>query len=258
MATEFEIVLEKANEIKNNTEAVYNSGQLSIISNAESLKGEVSGTEVCMTDVSPIPHNIDIKLSNADAKLYRSGKNLLPYPYHGRTNGKYTGFTFTDNGDGSITVNGQQNGAGNAYFDLMFERTLLFRKGSYILSGTNGIDVQYVNSKGVYLNFSKPFNEDTEVIRILLTISRTNTKIYDNVTVKPMLEKGTIATEYEPYVEPEECQVGEDGTATVRSLYPSTRLYTDTSDITITASYIKDIDKTFNAIKTNVALSGGE
>lgn len=219
---------------------------------ANAIKGTATGPSVLITTSSPLEHNINVKLSGA-AKLYRAGKNLLPYPYHGRTNGQHTGFTFTDNGDGSITVNGQQNGAGNAYFDLMFERTLLFRKGSYMLSGTNGIDVQYVTSKGTYLTFSKPLNEDTEIIRILLTIPQSSTKIYDNVTVKPMLEKGTIATEYEPYVEPEECQVGEDGTATVRSLYPSTRLYTDTEGVTITAKYNKDTNRVINGLLERIS-----
>ncbi len=65
------------------------------------------------------------------------------------------------------------------------------------------------------------------------------TVTYTNV----MLEPGTSATEYEPYVEPTECVVNADGTANVPSVYPTTKLYTDTEGVTITAEYNKDINK---------------
>lgn len=40
-----------------------------------------------------------------EANVTRTGKNLLRYPYHNTTLTK-NGITFTDNGDGSITLNG--------------------------------------------------------------------------------------------------------------------------------------------------------
>ena len=56
-----------------------------------------------------------------------------------------------------------------------------------------------------------------------------------------MLEWGTQATEYEPYTELTVHDVQADGTVEgVKSLYPSTTLYTDTSGAVIDATYYQD------------------
>ena len=73
------------------------------------------------------------------------------------------------------------------------------------------------------------------------------------------LEIGSTATEYEPYIEPTEYTATADGIVEgVRSLYPNMTLMTDTEGVTISAEYIKDIDKAFEAVTTAVALTGGE
>jgi hypothetical protein len=69
------------------------------------------------------------------------------------------------------------------------------------------------------------------------------------------IEEGT-ATDFAPYVEPTECVVNADGTANVPSLYPSTRLYTDTDGVTIEAEYNRDINKAFAEL-TNALISLG-
>ena len=49
-----------------------------------------------------------------DCTIYGNcGKNLIPYPY-GQTTEVRNGVTFTDNGDGTITVNG--TATSNTYF----------------------------------------------------------------------------------------------------------------------------------------------
>ena len=260
MATEFEIVLEKANEIKNNTEKVYNGGQLSVVSNANCLKGEISNTEVYIKDISPIPHNIGIKLSSEDAKLYRSGKNVLPFPYNGTKVAR--GITFIDNGDGSLTLNGTNDGSAGSVFYFMHSGSLTLSAGKYTqaILGDEGCTIMGITVDNKYISFkSTSASNLTQPTTFRHFYVQTPVgATYDNVTIYPMLEKGTTATEYEAPVIPIEYSINTDGTANVPSLYPSTRLYTDTGDITITANYIKDINKTFDAIKTNVALSGGE
>lgn len=193
-------------------------------------------------------------------KLYRSGKNLLPYPFNGSNNGQYVNYTFTDNGDGSITVKGQHNNSiGHANFYLLSNGKLVLPKGSYTASGlVAGIYLQGVRTAdGVTVNFTNglTLTETTEFKTLFMQILKTNTTAYDTV-IKPMLEMGTTATEYEAPVETTECVVNADGTANVLSLYPTTRLYTDTEGVTITAEYNRDINKAFAEL-TNALISFG-
>ena len=72
-------------------------------------------------------------------------------------------------------------------------------------------------------------------------------------------EIGSTATEYEPYIESTEHTANSDGTVEgVRSLSPNMTLIPDTEGVIISAEYIKDIDKAFEAVTTAVALTGGE
>jgi hypothetical protein len=41
------------------------------------INGTASGTEVCITDVSPLEHNISVKVDDAEATVIRNGKNLF-------------------------------------------------------------------------------------------------------------------------------------------------------------------------------------
>jgi hypothetical protein len=145
------------------------------------LNRTVSGRESCLTlaNVSPVAHSVKVKVES---------KNLIPYPYMDTTK-TVSGITFTDNGDGSITVNG--TATGNAFFflcekdfgDINMSWDGATRNG-YVISGyagdkTNGVSVVY----------------DTEYNK------RTYLRVYpnavvDNVTVYPQMERGTVATEY--------------------------------------------------------------
>ena len=81
------------------------------------LYGSASGEAVRLTDVSPIEHEIKIKLtaeSNhsdfSGVTLKRYGKNLLPYPYK-NTNIDYTfnGINYKVKSDGTVVLNGTAN-----------------------------------------------------------------------------------------------------------------------------------------------------
>ena len=71
------------------------------------------------------------------------------------------------------------------------------------------------------------------------------------------LEVGAVATEYEPYVEPVEYEVGEDGLVQVASIYPSTTLLTDTTGATIDVQYNRDINKAFAELQQAIISLGG-
>ena len=102
------------------------------------LRGSASGEAVRLTDVSPIEHEIKIKLtaeSNhsdfSGVTLKRYGKNLLPYPYK-NTNIDYTfnGINYKVKSDGTVVLNGTANE--QSYFILA---GLVLNKGVYYLSG---------------------------------------------------------------------------------------------------------------------------
>ena len=64
---ESENVIEEVGEVHRNSNQHF----------ANAIKGTASGTDECIiTDVSPLEHNINVKVDNANAKVIRTGKNL--------------------------------------------------------------------------------------------------------------------------------------------------------------------------------------
>ena len=163
---------------------------------ANALKGNLSGEIVTINDVSPIEHKMTVKVK---------GKNLIPYPYKTQST-TISGVTFTDNGDGTITVSGTATEE-VIYSPIDTSTAFLLSSGTYVLSG--GL------SSLVYLQ-GKVLEDDT--ISIVdsgngksFTITeamhcRFNIRITSgttvNDTIKPQLEIGTVATEYAPYIDP--------------------------------------------------------
>lgn len=142
------------------------------------------------------------------------GKNLLPYPYHHTTHTRY-GITFTDNGDGNITLNGTTTLAEKGFYDFILVSAHKFQTGIYTLSGcpkTGAIytyrlfvvikhsdgTVNYVNEIGNNSTFTIT---DTDLVTINIRVGGQIGTV-SNLTFKPQLELGSTATEYEPYVEP--------------------------------------------------------
>lgn len=72
------------------------------------------------------------------------------------------------------------------------------------------------------------------------------------------VEEGTVATEYEEYREQTYTSNADGVVEGVTSIYPSMTILTDTDGVGITTNYYKDIDKVFENLAINVALSGGE
>ena len=183
----------------------------------------------------------------------RSGKNLLPYPYSKTMNGN--GITFTDNGDGSITLNGKNDGSGNSAFYFIYDGNFVLPKGSYKISGDlYGCTIIGFSKDAQYISFadSVTLTEDTEFVNFYLQISSGDTTDFDNVVIRPMIEKGTNATEYEPPVTVTEHTPNAEGTVLVPSVYPTTVIYTDTEGVTITAEYSKDVNKEFNNVAEQI------
>ena len=139
-----------------------------------------------------------------------AGKNFIPYPYT-HTTMTTNGITFTDNGDGSVTANG--TATANATFRL--NPQLKVPKGKYFLSGLNAVgsystywlNITAYNNTTVVKSFADYgegrmvdlSNVDVPVLNTYIIILKGAT--VNNLTVKPQLELGEAATEYEKYAE---------------------------------------------------------
>ena len=147
------------------------------------------------------------------------GKNLLPYPYIYTTK-TINGVTFTDNGDGSITIDG--TATANAVFYLVgkqdnytLDKCGLKIGDRYTISKNlvSGDSIANIYFTANYYNASdsmkrgalatstntatSTIQSDFKVWGIYLLVAKDKT--VNNTTIKPQLEKGSSATEYEPY-----------------------------------------------------------
>ena len=137
-----------------------------------------------------------------------SGKNLLKYPF-ANTSKTVNGITFTDNGDGSITVNG--TATETVYFSLSSNKAL--PTGKYVLGKSMDNILIYVDKyldntfyqrvatstvtvKELIFNVS---DEDAQKYTYKFGIQFNKGNIADNVTIYPQLELGDTATEFELY-----------------------------------------------------------
>ena len=78
-------IAEKLITIAENEQRVYKAGQMSVLNSAEAFKGSAVGNVVSINDLSPIEHNLKVKLSSdrltdfSGVKVTVSGKNLFNY-----------------------------------------------------------------------------------------------------------------------------------------------------------------------------------
>ena len=157
--------------------------------------------------------NTDYEPYGYKIPLVNSGKNLIPYPYANTTK-TVNGVTFTDNGDGSITVNG--TATDEIIYYLSENSTDIVSNGIYYLSGcpSGGSFTSYMIQNqvdGVWANPNydigegKIINVQSSITQIAIVI-KTNTTV-NNLVFKPMLELGDTATDYEPYRVPDTTNV---------------------------------------------------
>ena len=139
------------------------------------------------------------------------GKNLIPYPYMYTTR-TVNGVTWTDNGDGSVTVSGTATGYSDFFFKIMSiapNTTFTFSKNQSDDAANVAFSLKQLDENRALIG--------TEISLIPTVVTHTFTtaenaryiqiacKRFANAeckgTYKPMLELGDTATEYEPYTE---------------------------------------------------------
>lgn len=142
-----------------------------------------------LTNVLPNPTDI-VTLDNAQytvksVKVQLANKNLIPYPYSDTTK-TVNGITFTDNGDGSLTISG--TATGDAFFYLQ-------RNADYGTKLMNAIDKNYATN-GIYTASKRLYYN---AVNKMVTINILSGTTVDE-TIYPQIELGTTPTAYTPHV----------------------------------------------------------
>lgn len=271
---------DKLTTVAENVPKVYHAGQMNVVENAECLKGSKTDTAILLDDISPVSHEMAVKISSdtvtdlKSVKVKKQGKNLVPFPYRDLKLGTstYNGIDFTVYEDGSILINGTATSSTTRYLYGSETGMLGLKSGITTSVSKNASDdtqqanvyfiCNYYDSTGkmcpgVFASTTsigtKTITNDWKGLGIYINIPKGKT--LNNLLIKPQLKIGTTATDYEPYISPIEYIPNADGTVEgVTSLYPNTTLLTDTDGVLIDCEYYKDIDKAFNELTTSVAL----
>lgn len=129
-------------------------------------------------------------------QIINEGKNVLPYPYINTTK-TANGITFTDNGDGSVTVNGTAEANASFYFSNTLENHLDKNAVYALLSNTaNGSfydimtfskDGAYVTETGDYAGIRIINLSDYDYTKLTLYRFVRSGQTIDSAVVRPML-----------------------------------------------------------------------
>ena len=275
------------NNLSDELDVLRDSVNSRVLDNASSIKGNVTGTgTIELNDVSPHSHylNVIVEGNRETDVIECRGKNMLSFSNRTLVSFELGNHTFTgENIFLSIAGNGvTAPNIGSFSFDDA-SQTLTVDCGrswlglgldykvegssKYIVSVqsvTEGFAVvaSFFDADGNYISyisgvensaFTTPSNAEWMIV-----IFTGKTKDTTGVFVKPQLEKGDSATEYQPYVEPQRAVAGADGVVnSFISRYPVTILSSDNPSVDISCVYNKDTDKAYKELVAAIAALGG-
>ena len=245
---------------------------------ANALKGSASGEEVRLNDVSPIEHELKIKLKsknlfnaeaeplyligaektlNGTALTFTSTEIMARYAYRIPTE---TGKQYTVSVKSLVSVPASgQSATGSDIF----------------LSSTGHPDTLNYGSI-TSSSLTKTFTAKSDYLYIKQYICYGTAQVGGKKTIDGLqVEEGASATSYAPYIsdfsgvtlkrygnttadEPQTYSPTSDGeVSSVTSLYPTTTLMTDTKGVIIEAEYNRDINKAFAELQAAIISLGG-
>lgn len=192
-------------------------------------------------------------------KISVCGRNVLPYPFYNKTKTE-NGITFTDNGDGTLTVNG--TATDNAFFHFLINSSMRV-KGNYVLSGLSGGSgtsyyVQpFVSGTAVrgLTNGSMAYEFDGILDKITMVVSKGVT--LSNLVVKLQLEQGNTATNFEMYHGLHFTPFADGVVSGIEAVSPTMTLLTDTPGVNIECEYNRDTNKVIAEILEKITAIGG-
>ena len=138
-----------------------------------------------------------------------SGKNLVPFPYE--AGGNRNGITATVNSDGTVILNGQNNGNAHTSFRLYYDAStpLTLEAGTYYFIPPSNTGVGYSAYDGSHYydfeasnGYTQTFSSAVNFRSLYIQVRKGDTTVFNNYKVYPMLSKLPDQTEadYEPYV----------------------------------------------------------
>ena len=264
-----------ANDINKIAEAViHNETKIEDTNNtfANSLTKIVEGENiVVLTDVSPVTHNILLKLTadtNIKTTLNITGKNFLDPPWVSGDPYTINGVTFDTQNDNSVVITGKATTS--AYFK--FETSKKLVPGAYTLKVfadndcvENGSVVPTMNkfdasNKSTYMGADTGngytftvTKEDAEtyVYGLHFTVNASKNYTFTGERFYAMLVYGDkVPTEYEPYVLHEFVETKPSLTPiTLSSHAPNMTIVSATSGVTLKATYNRDLVKVIERIE---------
>ncbi len=245
---------------------------------SNALRGTLYGSSVSADDVSPLEHELDVKVSS---------KNLIPFPYYKTDGAIYEGGTTygvtvtVDNG--VITLNGTCEGVTVVQFDIIKDDIVL--KEDAVLSGcpvggnhntTYAIQAVVTRPEGTKAYPTHIGNDGISIpkgsiVERVFIIARPD-YVFDNIKFCPQIEYGRTATPYTLYVaDTEGTEVSvTDGENTqsafvdaegnvkgLKSASPSMTLTTDNAGTVIECTYNKDANKVIEQLTNAIISLGG-
>ena len=179
---------------------------------------------VTATNIADRPQELNITVfgDTTGLEVRSYGKNLISYPFVGTTKTE-NGITFTDNGDGTITVNGT---ATAQYVSFILRHYLPLEDGvTYEFSGCNDkLILGYTNANGESAWARGPIKWSKDYTVSLVYIQVNNGETYNNVVWSPMIRRANTSDQFEPYIG-QAAAINEDGRVTgITALSPITTL----------------------------------
>lgn len=174
--------------------------------NASDLTYDNSTSGLSATDVQSAINEIDTEIT--DVYKYNGimgAKNLIPYPFYNKGNLTASGITYTDNGDGTLTIDGTAT-ADSEYVFVANANNYKPIAGTYRLTGiddgsanTYFIQWTYDNVNDYLFQGEKSYTVDgTKYIRLSVRVKSGAT--VNNVIVSPMLRLvDDTDTTFRPY-----------------------------------------------------------
>lgn len=227
--------IQAAGEVIVNTAAIAEQNAKNVLANA--IKGNLSGEIVTADDVSPVGHEMSVKvicpdgIEPATVNVRRCGKNLVNVSSEAFTQYKY--YEFKD----ALPIGTYTVSAVVESNDVNDEKSLL----NFSMSDGNKIAFEFKRGEKI----SKTFTTSAQIIGVHLYAAITyNNSLGDVVSWNDFqIEKGDIATEYEPYKGTEHTPASDGTVSGMMSIAPNMTILTDTEGIVIECEYIKDTNK---------------
>ena len=218
--------------------------------------------------VSPIAGTVTLKAISKNAventgstTVTVYGKNLLRYPYTNSL-GEHHGCTISDGGNGTIIANG--NPSQTFVFFLSMDAqikanvTYTFSinadkpgapQGTLQLRTKDGNLLRVVASDNgdgakIMLSESDLANGNRVWPTLLFTVGQS----YENIVIKPQLEIGPAATDYEPYIQPTQIVVPFGEEVNIPALSPNMTISADRGNTKLTATYQRDLNQAFRSV----------